>query len=75
MKGKYMTIHHWFYTFLSSTVFVFVIGITNTGNANRLETEAAMNLVAEEELNEQDPWEPLMFLVLSFYRDGVRLFL
>ena len=51
-----MTIHHWFYTFLSSTVFVFVIGITNTGNANRLETEAAMNLVAEEELNEQDPW-------------------
>ncbi len=70
-----MTIHHWFYTFLSSTVFVFVIGITNTGNANRLETEAAMNLVAEEELNEQDPWEPFNDQVFSFNREADRLLL
>jgi len=70
-----MTIHHWFYTFLSITVFIFVIGITNAGNANRLETEAAMNLVTEEELDEQDPWEPFNDQVFSFNRQADRFLL
>ncbi|MFQ5853666.1 MAG: VacJ family lipoprotein [Candidatus Binatia bacterium] len=74
-ERKNMTIHRWFHRFLTGGAFVVAIAIGLIGNVGPVNAETAMALVGEEELDEQDPWEPFNEKVFSFNRQADRFLL
>jgi phospholipid-binding lipoprotein MlaA len=75
MKGENMTIHRWFHRFFTGGAFVVAIAIGLIGNVSLVDAEIVIDPLIEEELDEQDPWEPFNDQVFSFNRQADRFLL
>ncbi len=70
-----MTIHRWFYRFLTIAAFVVTIGFGFISNAEWVNADTTNGFETEEGLNENDPWEPFNEKTFWFNRQFDRYLL